>query len=88
MVRQTALGRRLEALLAVGGAEGAQLHGRLGGHHLGRPVRRDVDPLRLLLLDLLFDPEVGEPQPILHKGYFVYICLSSQHLQHGDGGYI
>lgn len=75
MVRQTALGRRLEALLAVGGAEGAQLHGRLGGHHLGRPVRRDVDPLRLLLLDLLFDPEVGEPQPILHKGYlFTSVC--------------
>lgn len=61
---------RSEALLAVGGAEGAQLHGRLGGHHLGRPVRRDVDALGLLLFDLLLDPEVGEPQPILRTCQF------------------
>ena len=64
--------RDSEALLAVGGAEGAQLHGRLGGHHLGGPVRRDVDPLRLLLLDLLLDPEVGEPQPVLHTNLQVH----------------
>lgn len=54
-----------QTLLAVGGAEGAQLNGSLGGHHLGRPVRRYVDALGLLLLDLLLDPEVGKPQPIL-----------------------
>ena len=64
--------RHSEALLAVGGAEGAQLHGRLGRHHLGGPVRRDVDALGLLLLDLLLDPEVGEPQPVLHTNLQVH----------------
>jgi hypothetical protein len=55
-----------EALVAVGGTEGSQLHWSLGGNNLGRAVGSNVDTLGLLLLDLLLDPEVGEPQPILH----------------------
>ena len=70
MTYPTTKPHRSEPLLAVGGTEGAQLHGRLGGHHLGRPIGRDVDPLGLLLLDLLLDPEVGEPQPILQTFQF------------------
>jgi hypothetical protein len=58
-----------EALVAVGGTEGSQLHWSLGGNNLGRAVGGNVDTLGLLLLDLLLDPEVGEPQPILHMVY-------------------
>jgi hypothetical protein len=55
-----------EVLVAVGGTEGAQLHWSLGGHYLRRAVGSNVNPLGLFLLNLLLDPEVGEPQPILH----------------------
>ena len=70
--------RDSEALLAISGTEGAQLHGRLGRHHLGGPVRRDVDALGLLLLDLLLDPEVGEPKPVLHARTVRFTGLVSQ----------
>ena len=69
--------RDSEALLAISGTEGAQLHGRLGRHHLGGPVRRDVDALGLLLLDLLLDPEVGEPKPVLHARFDLQVPCQS-----------
>ena len=64
--RSQATGRRSQSsLLAICGAEGAELNRGLCLHDLGWSVDRQIHALRLLLLKLLLDPEVSDPQPVL-----------------------
>ena len=84
-------------LLAIRCAEGAELDRRLCADDLGCPVGRHVSASRLLRLQLLLDPEVCDPQPILQAEFgsslmsddhLIWVAKQNRKLFKAMGGYL